>query len=363
MTTPVVTAPFPLAGRRLLLLADGRFSAADGKTAVCVAMDRPGDVVAVLDASRAGRSVRDVLGVDCAAPVVATIEAGLRARPEVAVMGVAPTGGVLEAGDRAVVAACLRAGVDVVSGLHAFLEDDAELRALALASGARIWDVRRVPEARLVSTGAGCSTGARVVLTVGSDCGAGKMTVALELARAAKGRGLRAAWAATGQTGIILRGRGVPVDRVVADFVGGATEALVNLEGDAMDVVFVEGQGALMHPGYGAVMLGLLYGSMPDAMVLVHVPGRTRYKRFTIPIPPLAEVIAGYEAMMRPYKRSRVVALALNTAALGEPDARRAIEAARRETGLPATDAVRFGAGVLLDALRDAGAIPNGSDA
>jgi uncharacterized NAD-dependent epimerase/dehydratase family protein len=363
MATPVVTAPFPVAGRRLLLLADRRFSPSDGKTAVCLAMYLAADVVAVLDSSRAGGSVRDAIGIACDAPVVATIEEALRARPEVAVVGVAPTGGVLDAADREAIAQCLRAGVDVVSGLHAFLDDDDELRALAHASGARLWDVRRVPEVRLVSGGAGCRTGARVVLTVGSDCGAGKMTVALELERGARGRGLRAAWAATGQTGMILRGRGVAVDRVVADFIGGATEALVNLEGEGADVVFVEGQGALMHPGYGAVTLGLLYGSMPDAMVLVHVPGRTHYKRFATPIPPLAEVIAGYEAMMKPYKRSRVVALALNTSSLGAPEAQRAVEAAREETGLPATDVVRFGPDIILDALCDELGITTGSDA
>jgi uncharacterized NAD-dependent epimerase/dehydratase family protein len=351
MISPVVSAPFPVVGRRLLLLADGRFSPADGKTAVCIAMYRPDDVVAVLDASRAGRSVREVLGFGGDAPVVAGIAEGLQARPEVAVVGVAPTGGVLAAADREVVARCLAAGVDVVSGLHVFLGDDVELRALAERSGARIWDVRRVPEVPLVSSGAGCRTGARVVLTVGSDCGAGKMTVALELDRAARSAGLRSSWAATGQTGMILRGRGVPVDRVIADFVGGATEALVNLEGADRDVVFVEGQGALMHPGYGAVMLALLYGAMPDAMVFVHAARRTRYKRFDVALPPLPEIIAGYETMMRPYKRSRVVAVALNTSALDDAEARRALVATAETTGLPASDVVRFGAGEILSAL------------
>ncbi|HEU4366189.1 MAG TPA: DUF1611 domain-containing protein [Candidatus Krumholzibacteria bacterium] len=352
MAAPVVTAPFPVIGRRLLLLAERRFSPADGKTAVCIAMYHPGDVVAVLDSSRAGHTVREVLGFGGEAPVVADIAAGLRAGPEVAVVGVAPTGGVPDAADRAAVAQCLEAGVDVVSGLHAFLEDDAGLRALAQGSGARIWDVRRVSEVPLVSTGAGCRTGARVVLTVGSDCGAGKMTVALELDRAARRAGLHSNWAATGQTGMILRGRGVPVDRVIADFIGGATEALVNLEGAGHDVVFVEGQGALMHPGYGAVALGLLNGAMPDAMVLVHVPGRTHYKRFDAAIPPLPEIIAGYETIMRPHKRSRVAAVALNTAGLGEDDARRAIAETAETTSLPVTDVVRFGAGAILDALR-----------
>ena len=353
MLARVVSAPFPVAGRRLLLLADGCFSPDDGKTAVCIAMYCPQDVVAVLDASHSGQRVYDVLGRGGDAPVVASIEEALRLQPEVAVVGTAPTGGALGAGERAAVVRCLAAGVDVVCGMHVFLGDDAELRTLADRSGARIWDVRRVPEARLVSSGAGCRTGARVVLTVGSDCGTGKMTVALELDRAARRQGLRSNWAATGQTGMILRGRGVPVDHVIADFIGGATEALVNLEGADCDMVFVEGQGALMHPGYGAVMLGLLYGSMPDAMVLVHVPGRTHYKRFDVPMPPLGEIIGAYEALMRPYKRSRVVAVAVNTCASSEADARRLIDATAAETRLPVTDVVRFGADPILKVLRE----------
>jgi len=357
METTLVKAPFAVTGRRMLLLADGRFDAADAKTAVCLAMYAPRDVVAVVDASRAGHTVRDVTGLDCDAPVLADVAAALRLRPEVAVLGVAPTGGVLSAADRAALAACLRAGVDVVSGLHVFLEDDAELVEIAARHGARVWDVRRVPETRRVSTGAGCRTGASVVLTVGSDCGAGKMTAALELDRAVRARGIRSTWAATGQTGMILRGRGVSVDRVVSDFVGGAVEALVNEEGANADVVFVEGQGALMHPGYGPVTLGLLYGSMPDAMVLVHVPGRARYKRFDTSIPPLSDVIAGYETVMRPFKPSRVVAVALNTRALDHSQARDALQETHATTGLPVTDVVRFGCDPILDALTDAGCL------
>jgi uncharacterized NAD-dependent epimerase/dehydratase family protein len=363
MLSPVVTAPFPVAGRRLLLLADRRFSPADAKTAVCLAMYLGRDVVAVLDSTRAGRTVREVLGLDCDAPVVAGVGDALCLRPEVAVLGVAPTGGGLDAEDRETVGRCLDAGVDVVSGLHALLQDDPGLVARAAAAGARIWDARDVPEVRVVSSGRGCTTGARVVVTIGSDCGAGKMTVALELERAARRAGIRAAWAATGQTGIILRGRGVPVDRVISDFVGGATEALVNAEGNGADVVFVEGQGALMHPGYGAVMLGILYGAMPDAMVLVHVPGRTRYRRFEAAIPPLREIIDAYEAVMRPHRHSRVIAVALNTAAMAEHEARRAVAEAEAETGLVATDVVRFGPDVIVDALRrEAGLLPRSEE-
>jgi D-glutamate N-acetyltransferase len=347
----IVEAPFAVIGRRLLLLADGCFSAADAKTAACIAMYRGDDVVAVLDASRAGRTVGKVLGFGGAAPVVGTLDEAFRLRPEVAILGTAPRGGVPTAHDRAVVARCLEAGLDVVSGMHEFLGDDAGLCALCAESGARIWDVRRVEESHVVSSGLGCTTGARVVSVVGSDCGVGKMTVTVELHRAAVARGVRAAWAATGQTGIILRGRGVPVDRVVSDFVGGETEALVDREGRDADVVFVEGQGGITHPGYAAVALGLLVGAMPDAMVFVHAPDRAAYKRFDLPIPPLSDLIDLHEALMKPFKPARVVAVALDTSRLSESDARRAADDTERSTGLPATDVIRFGVDRIWSAI------------
>ncbi len=353
----IVRAPFAVEGRRLLLLADGCFSTADAKTAACLAMYRPHDVVAVLDASRAGRRVRDVLGFGGEAPVVASVDEALALAPEVAVVGTAPAGGDLDAPMRDVVAQCLRAGLDVVSGLHAFLSDDAELAAAARTAGARIWDVRRVDEVRAVSDGAGCRTGAKVVLTVGTDCNVGKMTVAVELDRAARASGVRSSWAATGQTGIVLRGRGVPVDRVVADFVGGVAQILVDEEGRDADLVVVEGQGAVAHPGYAGVTLGLMYGVMPDALVLVHAAGRERYKRFQPAIPPLSEVVALYESLMRPYKRARVAAVALNTSALSEADARRALAHASDAAGVPAGDVVRFGAEPVWSAVRAAVAL------
>ena len=350
----IVEAPFALSRRRLLLLADGCFTTADAKTAACIAMYRPRDVAAVLDATRAGQSVHEVLGFGGDAPIVASIDEALRFQPEIAIVGTAPAGGDLDPMVRAHVAHCLQAGLDVVSGMHAFLGDDDDLMRIARAHGARVWDVRRVPEIRSVSNGQGCTTGANVVLTVGTDCNVGKMTVAVELDRAASAAGVRSTWAATGQTGIMLRGRGVPVDRVISDFIGGAAQALVDEEGKDADVVFVEGQGSIAHPGYAAVTLGLLYGVMPDAMVLVHAAGRSHYKRFEPPIPPLPDVVHMYESLMQPYKPARVAALALNTSHLSEPEARRALLSARDATGLPADDVVRFGADTVWSAVRDA---------
>lgn len=352
-TSMLSMPPFAMEGRRTLLLANRNFSAIDAKTASCFLMYRPRDVVAVHDTVHAGRTAGEVLGFGGAVPVVGTIEEALALGPEVAVVGTAPRGGGLDEALRGEIEACLRAGVDVASGLHAYLSDEPLLAAASKASGARVWDVRQPPPIDRVSTGAGCTTGARTVLVVGSDCNVGKMTVALELHAAAQARGIRASWAATGQTGIMLRGRGIPVDAVVSDFIGGAAELLVDEEGRDADVVFVEGQGSIIHPGYAGVTLGLLYGVMPDCMVFAHEAGRDRMKRLDVDMPPLEQVIDLYERLMRPHKPSPVVGVTVNTSALGEAEARRALSDAEAATGRPATDVVRFGCERVLDAIEE----------
>lgn len=344
-------APFKIKGRKTLLLANRSFSTLWSKTAACFLMYRSEDVVAVLDIDQAGKTAQEVLGFGGNVPVVATMDEALESRPELAIVGTSPMGGGLDKGLRAEVIACLEAGVDVVSGLHVFIDDDPQCRRAMANSGARVWDVRRVRGPFNVSKGDGCVTGARTVLVVGTDCNVGKMTVTLALAREAEGRGLAAAWAATGQTGMILRERGICVDRVISDFVGGATEELVNAEGEGKDVVFVEGQGAMTHPGYAGVALGLLYGAMPDCMILAHVAGRERLKRLETPIQPLPDLISLHEGLMSPFKHAPIVGVTLNTRELDLASARAAIEATSEQTHLPTTDVVRFGCGAILDAV------------
>jgi uncharacterized NAD-dependent epimerase/dehydratase family protein len=346
-------APFPVKGRRALLLANGMFSPLWAKTAVCFLMYRAGDVAAVLDREQAGETASGAVGFGGDVPVVGTVEEGLALGAEIAIVGTAPMGGRFEGEVRNEVLTCLRAGVDVVSGLHQFLKDDLECRVAKAASGAKVWDVREVTGPFPVSTGDGCTTGAKSVLVVGSDCNVGKMTVAVELCRAAVDAGVNASWAATGQTGMILRERGICIDRVISDFVGGATEELVNAEAEGKDLVFVEGQGAIVHPGYAGVSVGMLYGAMPDCMVLAHVAGRDKLKRFDTPILPLAELVDLHQRLLAPFKDSPVVGITLNTAGLGEAAARAEIERVRNDVGLPVTDVVRFGCGPVLEAVLD----------
>jgi uncharacterized NAD-dependent epimerase/dehydratase family protein len=204
-----------------------------------------------------------------------------------------------------------------------------------------------------VPTGANLELPVRTVLTVGSDCAIGKMTVSLELERAALARGLAAAFVPTGQTGIAIAGWGIAVDAVVSDFLAGAAERLV-VEGHerGADLLFVEGQGSLTHPAYSGVTLGLLHGSAPHVLVLCHLAGQTEVEGYPgQPLVPLPALVELHERIALPARPARVAAIALNTRLLGEADAREAVAAAAADTGLPADDPVRFGPERLLDAV------------
>ena len=204
-----------------------------------------------------------------------------------------------------------------------------------------------------VPTGENLLIPAQIALTVGSDCAIGKKTVALELDLEARRRGLDSVFVPTGQTGIAIAGWGIAVDAVVSDFLAGAAEQLV-VEGSRRggELLFVEGQGSLSHPAYSGVTLGLMHGSAPHVFVLCHKAGATEIEGFPgHPLPSLPELVELHERISLPLRPARVACLALNTAGLDDDAARAAIAAAAEETGLPADDPVRFGAGPLLDAV------------
>jgi uncharacterized NAD-dependent epimerase/dehydratase family protein len=344
-----------MAVKRYALLCEGGFTE-EAKTATGVLRYAEAPTVAVIDSTRAGTVVGDhIPGLASEVPVVATLEEALAREPTTLLIGIAPAGGKLPDEFRAVVLAALAAGLDVESGLHDFLGDDPRLAAAARATGAELRDLRRAPAGLDVPTGANLTVPARVVLTVGSDCALGKMTVCLELDREARRRGLFSEFVATGQTGIAIAGWGIAVDEVVADYVAGAAERLV-LEGHARAgdgaLLWIEGQGSINHPYYSGVTVGLLHGGAPHVILLVHEPGRAlidddpRY-----PIPPLRPLIEDYERLAAYVRPAPVVAIALKTNRLSDADARGAIATIEAETGLVADDPVRYGAGRLLDAV------------
>jgi len=337
---------------RFLLLAEGSFGPMSSKTANACLRYTPGRAAAVLDSAQAGRTAEDVLGFGGAVPVVATLDEGLALAPNAILVGIAPAGGRLPDAWRALLATAARGGLDVWSGLHTYLAHDPVVADAAREGKARVVDLRRPPADLTVAAGRVRDVDATVVLTVGSDCNIGKMTTQLQLRDAMRARGGRVAFAPTGQTGILIEGRGIAVDAVVADFIAGAAERLVLEAAPGADVVLVEGQGSIIHPSYSGVTYGLLHGSLPHAMVLCHQPSRrTIANHAWVPLPPLAELVRMHEAATAPLRPAPVIAVALNTVDLDEGAARAAVAAAERETGLPAADPVRFDPRPIVEAI------------
>lgn len=257
-----------------IILAHDAFLEGEAKTAEALIRYGTDPVAAVVDRTSTGTDASQVVGPPGeGVPVVASIEDALATEPDRLVIGVAPVGGRLPAAWRKDVERCLKAGVDVASGLHDHLSEDADLAATAKAGGARIRDVRRPPAEKPIYSGRVLDLDATIVLTIGTDCSSGKMTTTVELVDALRERGIATGFAATGQTGLLLGpDAGVPIDAVPADFTAGFAEQIVLEAHEARqaEIIVVEGQGALSHPAYAGVSLGLLHGTSPHACILCH---------------------------------------------------------------------------------------------
>ena len=341
----------------IVLLLHGGLDNLSGKTGLAMLRYRPGPIVAVVDPAHAGQSLQAVTGITREVPVLGSLQEALPFGPQVAVVGLAPSGGRLPEPLRADLAAALAAGLSVANGLHSRIGADPELAALRQPT-AWIWDLRREPEGLVVAAARAAALPCRRLLAVGSDMAVGKMSACLELQAEARRRGLEARFVGTGQAGILISGGGVALDAVRVDYAAGAVEAAVLAAANGLGphgLVLVEGQGSLAHPGSSAT-LPLIRGSQPTDLLLVHRAGQRHTKGLPdLPLPPLPELITACEALAalaRPDShRPRVRAVALNTALLPEPEASSAIAETADLTGLPCTDPVRFGASALLDAL------------
>ncbi|KDE58244.1 hypothetical protein EL22_06225 [Halostagnicola sp. A56] len=336
---------------RIAILAHEKFPGR-AKTALGILRYSDDEAVAVLDRDNAGTRVADLVRDVQDAPIVSRMS-DVDEPVDALVVGIAPIGGGFDESWRDDVRTALERGCDVISGLHYFLADDAEFAALAAENDCDIWDVRKPPVDLTVSEGKAADVDADVILTVGTDCSVGKMTVSMELARAAREAGHDAAVIPTGQTGIMIEGWGNPIDRVVSDFAAGAVEEMIVEKGDEHDYLFVEGQGSIVHPAYSAVTCGILHGAMADRLVLCHDAGREvihGYESFSLPsIPTYVDL---YEDLASPVRETTVAAGALNTAGIDdETAARRELEAYGDELGAPASDVVRFGADPILEAI------------
>ncbi|QDU56516.1 DUF1611 domain-containing protein [Aeoliella mucimassa] len=334
--------------QRIVIVTDGASRSGAAKTATGLLRYRPQHIAAVLDRSEAGNTAQQVFGTGGDVPIVSSAQQ--IADADAMFIGIAPAGGKLPESWKPVLTEALENGVDIVSGLHEFLVDDPQLTETATRHGTKLIDVRRNRFKSVASCAEFPASNLRVH-TVGHDCAVGKMVVSLEVQRELQNRGRDARFLATGQTGIMIAGRGVPVDCVVADFVSGAVEQLV-VSHQQHEFVLVEGQGSLTHPSFSGVTLGLLHGCAPQGLIMCYEAGRRSVHELAhVPLHSLRDLISIYESMANARHPAKVIGVAANCRNLDDQAAEYEVARVQDELGLPACDVFRQGAGKLADAV------------
>ncbi len=333
---------------KFVILTEGHSNPHTAKTACSVIRYRGEKVVAILDSTQKGKTSQELLGVGGSLPIIGSLAEAPEANG--LLIGIAPPGGKIPPAWRSIILEALERGMSIVSGLHDFISVDPEFAAVAARTGSRIFDVRRNNE-RSVARRRDLRPDCLRVHTVGHDCSVGKMVVSIEVTQGLKRRGFDAKFVATGQTGIMVEGDGLPIDCVVADFVSGAAERLV-LMNQHHDILLVEGQGSLVHPSYSSVTLGLLHGCLPHALILCYEVGRTHVAGIEhVPIPPLAEIKRLNEIMGSIHMPCKVIGIAMNSRKVSAEEAEQERKQLREQFQLPVCDVFRHGADELVDAV------------
>ena len=336
--------------RKILILTEGNSSPHSAKTACSVIRYRRDEVVGVLDTTVPPQPAQALFEVGGDLPVVNSLDALPEAN--VLLIGIAPAGGSLPAPMRALLLGAIKRGMDVESGLHEFLNDDAELAAAAKASGSTLRDLRRNNE-RSVAKRKDISADCLRIHTVGHDCALGKMVTSIEVVRGLAKRGVDAKFIATGQTGMMVEGDGCPVDAVGADFISGAVEKQI-LAHQHHEVLVIEGQGSITHPCYSAVTLGLLHGCLPDGLIYCYEMGRKMAEGVShIPLPAMEPQRDLYLALANAAHPCRFVGVAINSRNADESAYRAERDRIESEWNLPACDVFRENADPLVEAVKE----------
>lgn len=336
---------------RIVILAHEKFPH-DAKTAVGILRYGEYDVAAILDKTNAGKNVHDFFPALPDAPIVNSFD-DVQDAVDALLIGIAPHGGGFTEGWRPDISAALDEGCDIISGLHYSLNKDSTFAKQAAQNDATIYDVREPSVDLELGSGRAASVDCDIIVTAGTDGDIGKMTTSMELVEAARNRGIKAGLIPTGQTGIMIAGWGIAIDKVPADFVSGAIEQMILKEAADHELLIVEGQGSINHPAYSADCIGILHGAMADQMVLVHEAGRHSLNGFdSFAIPPITQCADIYEQVAKPVHETNITAGSLNTSGIeSESDARSAVDAYSAAIDAPATDIIRFGPEPIIDAL------------
>jgi len=333
----------------LALYMAGAFANNTGKMGLGLLRYSANPIVAIVAPEHAGTPSRSLPGVTRDVPVVAAVADAQALGAEVLVLGIAPPGGAIPNAWRPVLAEASALGLSLLNGLHERLAPSYPI----VREGQWVWDIRQEPPGLVPATGAARELTCRRVLTVGTDMAVGKMTAGLELMRSLRQAGHGVAFVATGQIGIAITGRGVPLDAVRVDYAAGAIEREV-MAAQSAEVVIVEGQGSILHPASTST-LPLLRGSMPTHLLLVHRAGMATLPRFPwVRVPDLRTVARLYEELATAgdnFPRPMTIGVALNCGHLSDAEAEAAVRLVTEETGYPCADPVRHGCGLFMPAL------------
>jgi uncharacterized NAD-dependent epimerase/dehydratase family protein len=335
---------------KIAIYMEGAFAEKTGKMGLGVLRFSPHTIVCLVDSQNAGRDSAELTRIPHHVPVVASIEDARALGADVLLLGIAPPGGLVPESWFPVLDRAVELGFSIVNGLH----DRLAPRYIDMTGDQFVWDIRVEPPGLGVGYAEARNLSSKRVLFIGTDMAVGKMTAGLVMWKEALSRGIKTEFVATGQIGITITGKGVPLDCIRIDFAAGAIEREVMAARDA-ELVLVEGQGSLVHPGSTST-LPLIRGSQPTHLVLCHRAGMSTLPRLPwVEVPDLNKFVALYQDLAEvcgTYRRPEVVGIALNCGHLEtDEEARMACEEIERQTGLPTTDPVRFGATKLLDRI------------
>jgi len=312
------------------------------------------NICGVIDSSAKEKTVRDVLGIREDIPLYTSIKSFLDShqKADILLIGIAPSGGHITDGLRGDIKLAIKSGMHIVSGMHYELNKDPEISQLAKDYAISLWDVRIPPDDLPVASCRAYAMKKPVLLTCAADAAIGKMTVGFELERQLGAKNIRGEMLATGQTSIMVKGKGISIDRVIGDFMPGAVEKLV-MEADPLNrFLIIEGQGGLSHPGYAPVTLALIHGGMPSHAILIYRPQRKHsIGSKLIILPDIQKTMEMYRNAALPIRIPKFIGVAVHSKGLRDTEAGDVVKRVQNETGLPAEDMIRMPTGLLADAF------------
>ncbi len=334
--------------RKIVILTEGYTNPHFGKTARNLIYYKPDEVVALFDRNLVGKYAFEFLGVGKDIPIIGNLESAKDANT--LLIGVATGGGRISESYIEIILQAIKNGWNIISGLHDFVSDIDILVDEAKISGSNIWDIRKNSFNKVVNR-KGINNNCLRIQTVGNDCSLGKMVTSIEINKKLIEKGYKSKFVATGQTGILIEGDGLPIDCIKGDFINGAAEQLV-LDNQNNDIMIIEGQGSLIHPRYSSVTLGLLHGALPHALIMCYEMGRKNIVGFdNILIPDLQDVINIYENMANIMLPCKVIGIAINGRHFTQAEVDKEAERITTKYNLPACDVIKHGADILADAI------------